>query len=141
MFKYDFFVAGRWRNYEAVRQVLETIRSTGKTAYCFIDNPYAGEKVSFEQLDAIEETMQRLESLSLDDPHVKNIFEADMSAERDSKNFLLVLPAGISAHIKAGVAYGTGKPCYAVGQPDKTETLYSIFSQIFPNVDALKEWL
>jgi hypothetical protein len=79
--------------------------------------------------------------LPQDDEFIKKIFEKDMAGEKGAANFLLVLPAGISGHIEAGVAYGLSKPCYAVGQPEKTETLYTIFDEIFPTNDALRKWL
>jgi nucleoside 2-deoxyribosyltransferase len=138
--KYDFFVAGRWRNYEAVREVLEIIRDSGKTAYCFIDNLYEGEKLEFDPKD-VEPTISGLEKLSQDDELIKKIFDKDMAGEKSADNFLLVLPAGISGHVEAGVAYGLGKPCYAVGRPEKTETLYNIFDKIFLTNDDLREWL
>jgi hypothetical protein len=34
-----------------------------------------------------------------------------------------------------------GKRCYAIGIPEKTETLYSIFDEIFPDVNSLEDWL
>ena len=40
---------------------------------------------------------------------------------------MLVLPAGKSGHIEAGVAYGLGKKCYAIGEYDATDSLYNIF--------------
>lgn len=77
----------------------------------------------------------------MDDPLVDKIFHRDMDAEKESENFLLVLPAGTSANIEAGAAYGRGMKCYAVGQLEKTETLYKIFDEIFPNIKALENWL
>lgn len=141
MAKYDFFVAGRWRNRDAVNEVLGLIRSSGKTAYCFIENLYEGEKVEFSMEGDIETIMQTLEALPQEDGFVKKVFEIDMQAERESDNFLLVLPAGISGHLEAGVAYGMGKPCYGVGPLEKTETLYCIFDKIFPDNKSLGEWL
>lgn len=141
MSNYDFFIAGRWRNYPEVKKVLDAVRANNKTAYCFIENLYEGSKVEFKQDASIENIMQTLESLPSDDDFIKHIFENDMQAERDSENFLLVLPAGISGHIEAGAAYGLGKKCYAIGQIEKTETLYSIFDIIFPDLDKLDSWL
>jgi hypothetical protein len=140
MAHYDFFVAGRWRNHEAVREVLSIIRDSGKTAYCFIENLYEGEKLEFDVKD-VEPTIRGLELLPQDDEFIEKIFGIDMAAEKEADNFLLVLPAGISGHIEAGVAYGLGKPCYAVGTLEKTETLYSIFDKIFPTNDELRKWL
>lgn len=53
----------------------------------------------------------------------------------------MVLPAGKSAHIEAGVAYGLGKKCYAIGQYDVTDSLYLIFDKIFANEEELVEFL
>ena len=44
---------------------------------------------------------------------------------------MLVLPAGKSGHIEAGIAYGLGKKCYAIGEFDATDSLYNIFDDIF----------
>ena len=141
MTKYDFFVAVRWRNREAVKEVLDVIRASGKSAYCFIENLYEGERVEFSLDGDIETIMQSLELLPMSDPLVRKIFDIDITAERQSDNFILVLPAGISGHVEAGAAYGMGKKCYAVGEPEKTETLYLIFDEIFPDVETLKDWL
>jgi len=141
MAEYDFFVAGRWRNRETVKRVLDIVRAAGFSAYSFIENLYEGEKVEFSFEGDINAIMQKLESLPQNDPFVQKVFNVDIEAERNSKNFLLVLPAGISGHVEAGAAYGMGKRCYAVGTPEKTETLYCIFDNIFPDNDALEKWL
>lgn len=138
---YDFFIAGRWRNYHEIQKVLDIVRTSGKTAYCFIENLYEGEKIEFSQSNDIECIMRKLESLDMSDDFLDKIFATDMAAERNSDNFLLVLPAGISGHVEAGAAYGLGKKCYAVGTPEKTETLYKIFDTIFPDNAALEQWL
>ena len=143
MSKYDFFIAGRWRNKDNIQPVLNAVRTSGKSAYCFIENSYEGERLSFNinsQKD-IEATMQASEAMAQDDPMIRKIFENDITGEREADNFLLVLPAGIAGHIEAGVAYGLGKKCYAIGKLEKTETLYCIFDKIFPDLDALQEWL
>ncbi len=141
MVKYDFFIAGRWRNYSEVKKVLEIVRASGSTAYCFIENSYEGSKIEFKQSEDIESIMQQLESLPKDDGFIREIFKKDMQAQRDSKNFLLVLPAGISGHVETGASYGMGRKCYAVGVPEKTETLYQVFENIFPDRESLKKWL
>src|SRR4051812_12880274 len=141
MTKYDFFIAGRWRNYPEVKKVLDIVRAHNKTAYCFIENLYEGSKVEFKQDVNIESIMQKLESLPKDDEFIKHIFENDMQAQRESDIFLLVLPAGISGHVEAGASYGMGKQCYAIGVPEKTETLYGIFDEIFPDIKSLESWL
>ena len=139
--RYDFYIAGRWRNKENIKPVLDMVRASGKTAYCFIENEYKGDVVEFDINGDAEVFMKQMEDLPKDHPHIRKIFEIDITAERQAENFLLVLPAGIAAHIEAGVAYGLGKKCYAIGEPEKTETLYCIFDEIFPDLDTLNAWL
>ncbi len=81
------------------------------------------------------------DSLGLDHPSVKIIFKHDLNGLKNSDNFLLVLPAGKSAHIEAGIAYGLGKKCYAIGEYDVTDSLYLIFDKIFKNENELKSFL
>lgn len=143
MSTYDFFIAGRWRNKDNIIPVVDVVRASGHRAYCFIENAYEGEKLSFNinSQEAIEASMLQSEIMPQDDPMIRKIFKNDIDAERDSDNFLLVLPAGIAGHIEAGVAYGMGKKCYAVGSPEKTETLYCVFDKIFPDIESLVAWL
>jgi hypothetical protein len=75
MASYDFFVAGRWRSREAVKEVLDAIRAKGKTAYCFTENFYEDEKVEFSLDGDIETIMQSLESLPINDPFVQKILK------------------------------------------------------------------
>jgi hypothetical protein len=141
MSKYDFYIAGRWRNKDAIQPVVTAVRASGKTAYCFIENSYDGEAIEFDVNEDPEVFMAQSEAMPQDDPLIRKIFTADMEGERQSDNFLLVLPAGIAGHIEAGIAYGMGKKCYAIGQTEKTETLYCIFEKIFPDIPALEMWL
>ena len=76
-------------------------------------------------------TTLSFESFELKDSRVRTIFEHDLMGLKNSDNFLMVLPAGKSSHIEAGIAYGQGKRCYAIGQYDVTDSLYLIFDKIF----------
>ncbi len=140
--KYDYFLAGRWRNHQAIRPVLEALRSAGKSVYCFTDNAYDADGVLIETHEKAnaDEFMARLETLKdwKTNPTFKKIFENDMNGLREAEKFVMVLPAGLSAHMELGVAYGLGKDCYAIGKPEKHETLYLMFKEIFPNA---KEFL
>ena len=102
-------------------------------------NSTSRSKIRFDSQD--ENIADVFESLGLENPSVRIIFEHDLNGEKNSENFLLVLPAGKSAHIEAGIAYGLGKKCYAIGEYDVTDSLYLIFDKIFKNEDELKEFL
>ena len=62
-------------------------------------------------------------------------------SEKKANKFLLVLPAGRSGHIEAGIAYGMGKKCYAIGEYDATESLYNIYDNIFEDEEELDKFL
>ena len=64
-----------------------------------------------------------------------------MAAQRAARRFVMVMPAGNAAHIEARVAFGLGKPCYAVGPVAKTETLYRFFDRMFTSSDDSASWL
>ncbi len=138
--KYDYFVAGRWRNHTAIREVVEKIRETGKTAYCFLENEYDGDGIKFENnpsADA-EAMMKATEQLTdwQTNQTFRKIFETDMQAQRDAEAFVLVFPAGLAAHVELGTAYGMGKKCYGVGTPEKAETLYLAFDAMYPDAES-----
>jgi hypothetical protein len=133
MAKNDFFVAGRWRNKGAIEEVVALIRSTGKSAHCFLEDTHGLDEASIESAST--------EILSQDDPLIRRIFDDDMQGLRDSETFLLVLPAGLAAHMELGVAYGMGKKCFAIGKLEKTETLYCMLEKVFADMDELKKWL
>jgi len=137
--KYDYFVGGRWRNHEAVREILTAIRAAGKSAYCFIDNEYDSDGIRFEKTPTdIEKLMQNIETIEdwQSNPTFKQIFENDMNGIRDAKETIIVFPAGLSAHMELGAAYGMGKKCYGIGKPEKHETLYLMFDEIYADIES-----
>ncbi len=143
MSKYDYFIAGRWRNRDAINEIVKQLRAAGKTVHSFTENNYDGDGIKFDSSpDADPEAMiSATENLAdwQTNPTFRNIFETDMQAQRDADAFILVFPAGLAAHMEFGAAYGMGKPCYAIGTPEKTETLYLMFDEIFPTVEAFLE--
>lgn len=136
--KYDYFIAGRWRNFKNIRPIVAVIRQTGKKIYCFIENEYNGHGVkNVREPQDIEVLMRENEALEdwHTNPTFRKIFDTDMKALRNSEEIVVVFPIGFSAHMELGVAYGLGKKCFGIGKPEKAETLYFMFDQIFPTVD------
>ena len=137
--KYEFFIAGRARNKENILKICDIFDKYRISYYCFLkneDNWGYGYKNQTP-----EERQKEFESLNLKSDIVLNLFNTDLEGEKSSKKFLLVLPAGKAAHIEAGIAYGLGKKCYAIGEYDATDTLYNIFETIFGNERELEEFL
>jgi len=139
---YDFFIASRWRNKEQVLELTQKLRAKGKKVYCFVE----GEGLSSD-LKELEQSldphafMEHFESLSdwKKSDAIREIFEVDMRALRESEALILLLPAGKSSHVEAGAAYGMGKRCILVGEQKETESLYLIFTEHYATIDECVE--
>ena len=138
--KYEFFIAGKTRNKDNILKICDIFDKYNISYYCFLKNDEAHNSYG-DKSNSVDDNMEIFESLDLKSDIVLNIFNEDMEAEKNSNNFLLVLPAGKSGHIEAGVAYGLGKKCFAIGEYDATDSLYNIFDKIFSNINDLDEYL
>lgn len=138
-FKYNFFIAGRTRNKENILNLCKIFDELNITYYCFLKNDESHKEAGLDAND--EHLADTFEALSLDDPRVRTIFEHDLKGLNESENLLLVLPAGKSAHIESGIAFGKNKKCYAIGEYDVTDSLYLIFDKIFSDENELKSFL
>lgn len=140
--KYDYFVAGRYRNKENVLRLVNGIKEKGKKPYSFVETDASIAHVGAVDADG-EEAMATFEAIEdwWNDAAVREIFETDMQAERDSENFVLLLPAGKSGHLEAGAAYGMGKKCIVIGEQKETETLYLIFDEHYDTIENFLDTL
>ena len=138
--KYECFIAGRARNKEEILKICDIFDKYNVTYYCFLKNDETMSSYGNAN-QSTEEKQQEFENLGLKSETVLNVFNEDLKNEKASKNFLLVLPAGKSGHIEAGIAYGLGKKCYAIGEYDATDSLYNIFENIFIDSNELEEFL
>ena len=139
MNNYDFFIAGRARNKENILRICDLFDKYNISYYCFLKNEKDWGYGNSSQTP--EERQKEFESLDLKSDVVLKLFETDMEGERNSENLLLVLPAGKAGHMEAGIAYGLGKKCYAIGEYEATDTLYNIFEKIFKDEKELEEFL
>lgn len=136
--KYQYFIAARWRNKDNVLELAKKIRERGKSVYCFIEGDGTEHELKVQEENHDAETfMQKFESIPdwKNSPAVREIFDVDMNALRDSEALILLLPAGKSSHVEAGAAYGMGKKCILVGEQHETESLYLIFDEFYSSVD------
>ena len=139
-YKYEFFIAGKTRNKDNILKICDLFDRYHISYYCFLKNDNTKDTYG-DSNQSEEENMAVFESLNLKSDVVLNIFKEDLENEKAAKNFLLVLPAGKSGHIEAGIAYGMGKQCYAIGEYDATDSLYNIFENIFNDEKELAEFL
>lgn len=136
---YDFFIAGRCRNREKILEICDIFDSLNISYYCFLKNEQSHKETGLDIND--KALADKFEKMNLQSDTVKTIFRYDMEGLKNSNNLLLVLPAGKSAHIESGVAYGLGKKCYAIGEYDVTDSLYLIFDKIFADENELLNFL
>jgi hypothetical protein len=130
--KYQYFLASRYRNKDIVLDLANKIRQKGKTVYCFIESEASLKHVGpldINPIDAMKEFEQIIDWRN--DTKVREIFETDMNALKDSEKLILMLPAGKSSHIEAGVAFGLGKPTILIGDQKEAETLYLTFAESY----------
>lgn len=123
-----FFIAGSWRNRAAVLDVVEALDQAKAASYSFV-------RAEYDEEAAVLAAPGGADDAALESPAVRKLFEQDLAALRAAEHFMLVLPAGAAAHIEAGIAFGLGKRCWAVGPVDRSETLYRIFEAM--STDAM----
>lgn len=131
--RYQYFIASRWRNRDQVLELVQKLRDKGKTVYNFFE---ATDTAGISSTDP-EVHMEHFEARSWQhDQYVKDAFEKDMAAEKESENVIMLLPGGKSAHIEIGVAHGLGKKCILIGEQQEAESLYLIFDETYPTIDV-----
>lgn len=142
--KYQYFIASRWRNKDQVVDLVNKIRQKGKTVYSFFegDGSYYDLKDS-EGKYTPAEFMKKFESTAnwFTDKGVKEVFDVDINALKESETLILLLPAGKSAHVEAGIAYGLDKKLIVIGEQKEAESSYMIFNEMFPTIDDFRKSL
>ncbi|TAN58275.1 hypothetical protein EPN15_01535 [Patescibacteria group bacterium] len=131
--RYDYFIACRWRNKDNVLDLARKLRAKGKKVYTCFDSEHS---LADAEKDP-EEAMKKFEAIPNweSDENIKKVFETDMNALRDSETLILLLPAGKSAHIEAGAAFGMGKYCILIGEQKEAESNYLIFNERYLSAD------
>ncbi|UZE92968.1 MAG: hypothetical protein IB617_02305 [Candidatus Nealsonbacteria bacterium] len=67
---------------------------------------------------------------------VKQVAEEDRKSIKKADAIILLLPAGISAHLETGYAKGLGKECILIGNPEKAESGYLMaFDKMFGSIE------
>jgi hypothetical protein len=129
----DYTILSKFRNKDEVDYLAEELRKRGKTCYNFCDipaDPNNPDAHPGEQMKAFESVQDFFE-----DDYFKKVFEKDLVGLKDAEKVIMLLPAGNSVHIEAGIAYGLGKPLILIGKLEKPETLYLIFQERYDTVE------
>ena len=129
----DYTVLAKFRNKEQVNYLIDEIRKKGKSCYNFCDIP-----ADKDNPDAsLEEQMKVFESVEnfFENKYYRDIFNTDLKGLKKENKVIVLLPAGNSVHIEAGIAYGLDKELILIGELEKPETLYLIFEKQYKTIE------
>lgn len=131
--KTNYSVISRFRNKDQCELLIKKLEEKGKSCYNFCAFPADPNHSSASP----EEQMKVFEGVKhfFNDPHFQETFHRDLMGLKNAERVILLLPAGTSAHIEAGIAFGLGKPLILIGEPSKPETLYLIFKERYKTID------
>jgi len=129
----DYTIISKFRNKDKCDLLVKRLKEKGKTCYNFCNIPADPNNPDGHP----EEQMKVFESVKdfFNDGHFRKTFKRDLEGLKNAEKVIMLLPAGNSVHIEAGIAYGLGKPLILVGEPEKPETLYLIFKERYKTID------
>ena len=129
----DYTIISRFRNKQQCDLLVRKLQDKGKTCYNFSEqsgDPKNPDAHPEEQMKVFEATKD-----FLNNEMFQTYFKRDLDGLKNAQKVILLLPAGTSAHIEAGIAYGLNKPLILIGEPEKPETLYLIFKERYATID------
>ncbi len=128
------FIASPWRNQEQVLTLADGLTKAGHEVYSFLQNGAnlsTGSSIA-DELRTFSAALENWEN----DPNIKRIFDSELEGLKSSDMVVVLLPAGHSSLIEAGIGYGAGKRVAIVGEVEKPEVFYLICEKMYRDVDA-----
>ena len=130
-----FFIASPWQNTDIVKSLSVALTTRGHTIYSFLDNG-ANAVGGAPPIEESEESFPNSILNWENNPAVKEIFESDMKALKESDVVILLEPSGRSSLAEAGIAYGMGKKIVVVGRvAHPSLVVYSICENRYAGTD------
>lgn len=129
-----FFIASPWRNKPEVDRLSEKLEEMGHSVYSFAKsgaNLLTGQPIEDEMREFTEALMKWKE-----DDRIANIAESEIQALRESDIVILLLPAGDSSHMEAGIGFGMGKRTVLIGPVMKPEVVYLLFNHVYLDISS-----
>ena len=129
----NYTIISKFRNKDNCNLLVAKLQEKGKSCYNFCDTPTDQNNPDArpeDQMKVFENTKD-----FLNDKHFKKLFKKDLEGLKNAEKVIMLLPAGNSVYIEAGIAYGLGKPLILIGEFEKPETLYLIFKKQYKTMD------
>jgi hypothetical protein len=122
----DYMVIGRSRNADNIQRLVDGIEAKRYSCYNFLNIPASPENPDLSW----EEQMNIWNSADY-----KATFQTDMAGLQNAHTIIMLLPAGLAAHMEAGVAFGLNKNLILIGEVEKPETLYLMFQERYKDIE------
>lgn len=129
----NYTIISKFRNKENCDLLVKKLQEKGKTCYNFCDTPADPNNSTANPKNQMQE-FEKTKNF-YDNDYFKEVFKKDLDGLKNAEVVILLLPAGNSVHIEAGIAYGLGKPLILIGEPEKPESLYLIFKERYKDID------
>jgi hypothetical protein len=129
-----FFIASPWRSKEMVEGLTDELIKRGYGVYSFLQsgaNLTTGVSIA-EELKTFIDAMQNWR----DDQNIKRVFDSELDGLKTADAVILLVPAGHSSLLEAGIGYGMGKKVFIVGTIEKPEVFYLISEKLYPDIPA-----
>lgn len=127
-----YFIASRWANMKQVQILTENIAAHNNEVFSFVKDPR--NFVPKEELKQVPDALKDLKNWRTNS-ELRDLYETELEGLRESDVFILLLPAGESSHIQAGIAFGLGKKTILIGKPEAVKTHYLIFDEHYASID------
>ena len=129
----DYTVISKYRNKNQCELLVKKLQDLGKTCFNFCEvpaDPNNPDGNPEEQMDVFENV-----SDFYNDEYYQYVFKTDLDGLKNADIVIMLLPAGNSVHMEAGIAYGLGKRLILIGEPEKPESLYLIFKERYKTIE------
>ncbi len=130
----DYSVISSYVNKDKVEDLVSKLEALNKTCYNFCLNPADPDDPHAPPAEQMKQRYKTTDDF-FNDPYAKWVFETDLKGLLGAEKVILLLPAGKSSHIEAGIAYGHGKHLILIGKPEEPDSLYFIFNERHDTVD------
>lgn len=117
---------------KAVQYLTENLQALGHDVFSFV--PDERNFVPKTQLEHPDSTFAPGDDWR-NRPVLRQLFEKEMAGLADCSIFVLLLPAGETSHIEAGLAYGLNKRLVLIGEPAAAKTHYLIFNEWYKTIE------
>lgn len=129
----QYFIASRWENMKQVQYLTENLHALGHDIFAYVNDkrnfvPHRELERPAEVFKPGDDWQQR--------SSLREMFEKSMAGIASCDIFVLLLPAGETSHIEAGIAYGLSKKLVLIGEPPIVKTHYLIFGEWHKTIET-----